>query len=188
MTTAAAPAARTGRPHWLLFLGLAATVVILDQISKAWIVANMTPGEAIEIVGTYVRLVFSQNSGGLFGMFSGNAVLFGAISILVIALIIAFHGRSAPSRATSIALGLLLGGAIGNLTDRFRHGFVVDFVDLGIGSWRWYTFNLADAAISAALVSLIVLAIWPQVGEWIDRIGEKPAPVGPGPEERPADG
>ena len=196
------------RPHWLIFFGLAAIIVVLDQLTKAWIIANITPGEAIQIVGDYVRLVFSQNSGALFGMFRDNALIFGAVSIGVIALIVGFHGRSAPSRATSIALGFLLGGALGNLLDRLRHGFVVDFVDLGIGDFRWYTFNVADAAISIAIVSLIVLAVWPAVGEAIDRIGEPPAadeagdadgvvptqveevqsPGVPGPGERPVDG
>jgi hypothetical protein len=63
----------------------------------------------------------------------------------------------------SVTLGLLLGGAIGNLLDRFRLGYVVDFVDLGIGTFRWYTFNVADAAISLSLVLLVLLAIKPEL-------------------------
>jgi signal peptidase II len=117
-------------------------------------------------------LVLTQNAGALFGLFQDNALLFGLISTVVIGAIVVFHARSAASRATSIALGLLLGGALGNLIDRFRLGYVVDFVDIGIGDvFRWYTFNVADAAISAAIVSLIVLAIWPGVGESIDHLG-----------------
>jgi len=59
----------------------------------------------------------------------------------------------------SVALGLLLGGAVGNLIDRFRFGYVLDFVDLGIGALRWYTFNVADAAISASILLLLLTAV-----------------------------
>jgi signal peptidase II len=61
----------------------------------------------------------------------------------------------------SVALGLLLGGALGNMTDRFRYGYVVDFVDLGVGDLRWYTFNVADAAISCAILLLLLSAFLP---------------------------
>ena len=60
----------------------------------------------------------------------------------------------------TVALGLLLGGALGNFTDRIRYQHVIDFVDTGIGDWRWYTFNVADSAISIALLLLIVLSIF----------------------------
>ena len=159
---------RLRRPHWAVFLGLAVTIVVLDQLSKAWVVANVSPGEVVELIGSYLRLIYTENNGGLFGLFRGNALLFAAVSIGVVALIVAFHARSAPSLATSIALGLLLGGAIGNLIDRLRFGFVVDFVDMGIGDIRFYTYNVADAAISTAIIVLIVLALFPGVGEAID--------------------
>ena len=67
---------------------------------------------------------------------------------------------------TTIALGLLLGGAIGNLIDRLRYGYVVDFVDMGIGQWRFYTFNVADAAITTAIVLLLAMAVFPRIGDW----------------------
>jgi signal peptidase II len=180
----------TGRPHWLIFLGLAAIVIVLDQLSKAWIVANISLGEFIDILDGYLRLIYTKNNGAIFGMFRDNALLFAAVSIGVVALIVAFHGRSAPSRSTSIALGLLLGGAIGNLIDRLRYGSVVDFVDMGIGDLRFYTYNVADAAITTAIVALIVLALFPGVGEAIDRLGSG-APAAADPplgDERPADG
>jgi signal peptidase II len=173
--TAASPVASsaTGRPHWTVFLGLASAIVVADQLTKAWVVANIEPGEAIRVVGDLLRLVHSQNTGALFGLFRDNAILFGAASILVIALIVAFHGRSGRSLATSILLGLLLGGAVGNLIDRLRLGYVVDFVDAGIGDLRFYTFNVADAAISTAIAGLILLAIFPGLGEAVDRLGRR---------------
>jgi len=164
------PAAASTRAHWLVFLGIAGTVVVLDQIAKAWLVANVSPGEVVEVLGDWVRLIFSQNSGALFGLFRDNAVLFGIVSLAVIGLIVAYHGRAGRSLYMSIALGLLLGGAIGNLVDRLRIGYVVDFIDIGIGDWRFYTFNLADSAISLAIVLLIGAALFPV----LTRLGERP--------------
>lgn len=151
------------RPRWLLFLGLAAAVVALDQLSKAWIVASIQPGESISVVGDLVRLIHSRNSGGLFGAFQDAAPVFAVVSVGVIGLIVWYHGRSGPSWYLSIALGLLLGGAIGNLIDRIRYGYVVDFVDAGIGNIRFYTFNLADAAISCALLLLVLASVRPSL-------------------------
>ena len=153
----------TGRPIWPIFLGLAATIIVTDQLTKAWIAASIPPGESISVVGDYLRLVHSQNTGALFGLFRESAILFGLASIVVIGLIVAYHARSGRSRYMSVALGLLLGGAIGNLIDRLRLGYVVDFVDAGIGSVRWYTFNVADAAISFAIILLFAASLWPGV-------------------------
>jgi signal peptidase II len=153
----------TGRPIWPIFLGLAATVIIADQLTKAWLVSVLAPGESMPVVGDYLRLVHSQNNGALFGLFRESAILFGLASIVVIGLIVAYHARSGRSRYMSVALGLLLGGAVGNLIDRLRLGYVVDFVDAGIGAFRWYTFNVADAAISFAILFLIAAALRPSL-------------------------
>lgn len=158
---------RTGA-HWFVFVGTAGLVMVLDQLSKAWLVANVSPGEVVNVVGEYVRLVFHQNSGALFGLFRDNAVVFGIVSLGVVGLIVAYHARADRSLYLSIALGLLLGGALGNLIDRLRLGYVVDFVDIGIGDLRFFTFNLADAAISTAIVMLVAAALLPS----LPKIGE----------------
>ena len=156
------------RAHWTVFLSLAVVVVVLDQLTKAWLVANFRPGQVADVVGDAVRLVFSQNSGALFGLFRDQALLFGLVSLGVIGLIVAYHGRSGRSLYLSIALGLLLGGAIGNLIDRLRLGYVVDFVDVGIGNLRFYTFNVADSAISTSIVLLLAVAIVPNLARIVD--------------------
>jgi len=156
--------ARTaGRPAWAMFLGLAATVVALDQLTKGWLTSFLGPGESIDVIGDLVRLVHGQNNGGLFGLFSGQALPFAAVSLVVVGLIVAYHARSGRNPYLSVTLGLLLGGALGNLIDRLRLGYVVDFVDAGIGDLRWYTFNVADAAISFAILLLLAASIWPSV-------------------------
>jgi signal peptidase II len=152
--------ARAGA-HWGVFLGIAIIVVLVDQLTKAWLVANVAPGEVLRVVGDAIRLVYHQNTGALFGLFRDQAILFGLISIGVIGLIVGYHARSARSLYLSVALGFLLGGAIGNLIDRLRLGYVVDFVDIGIGDLRFYTFNVADSAISTAIVLLVGVALIP---------------------------
>ncbi len=152
--------------RWALFAGIAIVVVVLDQLSKGWIVANLDPGEAMVVLGEWLRLVHGQNSGILFGMLPQSAPIFAVVSIGVTALIVVYHAKAGNGIVTTIALGLLLGGAIGNLIDRLRYGYVVDFVDMGIGSWRFYTYNLADACITTSIVLLVVMAVFPRVAEW----------------------
>ncbi len=136
--------------------------MVLDQLTKAWIVANIALGQVVDVVGDLVRLVITRNNGALFGLFSSSATLFA----------IGQPGGPRPDRRgitpgrrrsllLSIALGLLLGGAIGNLIDRLRLGYVVDFVDIGLGNLRFFTFNVADSAISLAILLLLFLAVRP---------------------------
>ena len=164
-----------GRPIWPIFLGLAAGIIVADQLTKAWIRATIAPGASVSIVGDYLRLVHSQNNGALFGLFRESAILFGLASIVVIGLIVTYHARSGRSPYMSVALGLLLGGAIGNLIDRLRLGYVVDFVDAGIGNVRWYTFNVADAAISFAIILLVLAALRPSL---VEKSRQQSAPDG----------
>ena len=150
--------------RWGLFIAIAVAVVIVDQLTKSWLVANVQPGGAIEIAGDWLRLIHGRNDGGLFGLFGGSAAVLAIASLGVIGLIVAYHARSKPNVVLSIALGLLLGGAMGNLIDRIRFGYVIDFVDAGIGTLRFYTFNVADSAISIAILLLILLALFPALG------------------------
>jgi signal peptidase II len=156
---------RASARAWPLFIGLAVAVVVVDQATKALVTGALQPGESRPILGDLVRIVFSQNSGALFGLFKDNAAMFGIVSLVVIGLIVAYHSRTAGSTYMTVTLGLLLGGAVGNMLDRLRLGYVVDFVDGGIGNVRWYTFNVADAAISVAILLLFVAAIRPSLAD-----------------------
>ncbi len=171
---ASAPDDAPGRAsrQWVAFLGLAAGILIADQLSKAWVVATVSFGSVLPVFGDYVRIWTVHNTGALFGLFRDQAVLFAALSIGVVALIVWFYGRSVVTNGwfATLALGLLLGGAAGNLADRLRLGYVVDFVDMGVGDMRFYTYNVADAAISTALVLLFLMAFWPSRSRpWITR-------------------
>jgi signal peptidase II len=146
--------------RWAVFGGLALAVVIVDQVTKAVVARTFPIASTTEVFGDFVRIVPGANSGAIFGLFRDQAWLFAILSLGVLALIVVSHARSADAGSLmSIALGLLLGGAVGNLIDRFRVGYVLDFVDMGIGSLRWYTFNVADAAISISIVLLLVTSI-----------------------------
>jgi signal peptidase II len=172
-------AARPARRHWALFAVLALAVVVADQAAKAIVTRSLAPGQSVDVVGDLVRIVFGQNSGALFGLFKDNAVMFGVVSIAVVALIVAYHARSATSLYLTVTLGFLLGGAIGNMIDRLRLGFVVDFVDVGIGPTRFYTFNVADSAISLAILLLFVAALRPSLVDGGARSGGSPATIAP---------
>jgi signal peptidase II len=174
----AAAVAPRARPRWASFITIVAVVIVLDQLSKAWIQANVVPGTAIRLVGDELRLIVSANTGALFGLFRDQAGLFALFSLGVVAVIIGYEARAGRSRYLTVTLGLLLGGALGNLADRVRLGHVVDFVDAGIGDLRFYTFNVADAAISAAILLLLILAIRPSLADTVDPRSEVVEPGG----------
>lgn len=154
---------KIGQPLWAPFIGLVALVVALDQLTKSWIEAELSGGRVIVYLDGALRLVYSQNNGALFGLFRGQVLVFALLSLAVIAMIVTFHARAGRSPYMTLTLGLLLGGAIGNAIDRFRLGYVIDFVDGGLGRARFFTFNLADASISAAILLLFAMAIWPSL-------------------------
>jgi signal peptidase II len=165
-TPVVTPAARrtpTRAGRWFVFGSLAVAVVIVDQATKAVVTSALVPGQSVSVVGDLLRIVFGQNTGALFGLFQDNALMFGVVSIAVVGLIVAYHARAGASPYLTVALGLLLGGALGNMIDRLRLGYVVDFVDAGIGTVRFYTFNVADSAISLSILLLIIAAIRPSL-------------------------
>ncbi len=149
--------------RWLVFFGIAALVVVVDQLAKAYVVANYPLGQPVEVVGDWLRIWYIHNTGALFGLFRGQAGIFALVSVGVVALIVWFHGRTAANGGllVTIALGLLLGGALGNFIDRVRLDYVVDFVDMGIGSLRFYTYNVADSAITISILLLLLSAFLP---------------------------
>ena len=168
-----APATRTADTwrgpsigRWIAFAAIAIGVLVVDQASKAWVTGTLDVGEGIELLGEWLRIVHWRNSGALFGLLPQSAPIFAVVSLGVVALIVLYHQRAGRGYLTTVALALLLGGAIGNLLDRLRFGSVVDFVDMGIGQWRFYTYNAADAAITTAILLLIGMAIVPRLAEW----------------------
>jgi len=167
---APAPAVRAwrhpSRRRWVLFVAIAAGVVVLDQLTKTAITTSLVPGQPVELLGNWLRFVYWTNSGILFGMLPQSGPAFAVVSMVVVGLIGVYHAKAGRGLVTTVALGLLLGGALGNLVDRLRYGAVVDWVDMGIGEWRFYTYNVADAAITTAIVLLLAMAVFPRLADW----------------------
>ena len=111
------------------------------------------------MIGDWLRIDLYHNNGGLFGLFQGSAVIFAFVTVAVVAILVALEiGSGWRSWLVTVTLGLLLGGAIGNFIDRLRFGYVIDFADIGIGTWRFpYIFNIADAAVTVSILLMIVI-------------------------------
>ena len=115
-----------------------------------------------QLIGSLLQVIRGENSGGLFGLLQGSAPLLALLSIGVIVALVIYHERERLPRVTplTVGVGLLIGGAIGNLIDRLAFGYVLDFIDVGVGTLRFWTFNIADAGISLGIVILLVDTLW----------------------------
>ncbi|MGW0036041.1 signal peptidase II [Gordonia sp. NPDC003376] len=148
------------RPVLLVLAAIAGTVVVLDILTKTWAVKTIVPGDPVHIIGDAVTLRMVRNSGAAFSMAEGYTWVLTLIALAVIAVIIRFSGRL-RSAWWMLGLGLVLGGALGNLVDRiFRapgvlRGHVVDFISVG---W-WPVFNVADSAVVCGAILLVVLSL-----------------------------
>lgn len=139
-----------------LFL-VAFFVVVLDQISKGWIQRSLYPGQSTPEDG-FVRLTYVTNTGAAFGLFPDQTMMFIIVAALVIGAIIVYYRYMPYNGFVFMAsLGLQLGGALGNLTDRLRHGYVIDFIDFRF----WPVFNLADSAIVVGVAILAYFILIP---------------------------
>lgn len=146
--------------------GFALLIIVLDQLSKAWIlglpdVASITqipPGYVFaDILPPYLRFTFVQNTGVSFGLFGGGEARWGlAIFSIIVSAGLAWWATQTHRRLLVTAIGFVMGGALGNVIDRVRFGYVVDFIDFsGTGVFPW-VFNIADSAITIGVVLLIL--------------------------------
>lgn len=152
------------RGKWVFLLGVALFVIALDQVSKAWIVANLELYEVwapIPALSDYFTIIHITNTGAAFGLFQGGSVVFQIIALVVVAIILYFYRElTNESWLMRLALGLQLGGAVGNLIDRARQGYVVDFLDFQLSeALDWPVFNVADSSIVIG-VGLLLLLMW----------------------------
>ncbi|MFO8102110.1 MAG: signal peptidase II [Dehalococcoidia bacterium] len=138
----------------------AVIVVTIDQITKFFVRSNMDLSESIPAEGRF-RLTYSTNSGSIFGLSLDATFLLVMAPVIIMAILwLYFYYLPPSSRFLRCGLGLLLGGAIGNLIDRFRAGEVTDFIDIRLwGDFHWAAFNVADAAITAGIVMVIYYLI-----------------------------
>jgi len=147
----------------MLTRGLAAAiaVVILDQLSKAAVLgffAKHALGNG-ETVTSFFNLALTYNRGMSFGLFNNgaglNALLFSLVAAAIVAALV-YWLRRVASPFLAVAIGLVIGGAVGNVTDRIRLGAVVDFLDFHLGTLHWPAFNLADSAICVGVAAMLL--------------------------------
>lgn len=138
-----------------LFLVAAASIIALDQLTKLWVRSNSAllppSGES------FLNLVYRENDGAVFGLLPGQGSLLIATTIVVLIIILLVrHYLASKTALSNVSLGLLFGGATGNLIDRLRRGYVVDFIDLRLwDDFHWPAFNFGDAAIVAGIILFI---------------------------------
>jgi signal peptidase II len=165
-----APSSEPGEPtvrrpparHRVLFLVVAGGWILVDQLSKSWAVARLPDGD-IDVVGS-LRLNLAYNSGASFSMGDGYGRWIALVAVVIVGLLV-WQGLQATSRLTAVSLGMIVGGALGNVVDRavregrggFLGGSVVDFIDL---QW-WPVFNVADVGVVVGAILLVVSSLLP---------------------------
>ena len=154
------------RARALPLLGVAALVYAADQLSKNWVVENLPEGESVPVLGEFLQWHFVRNPGAAFSLAEGATWLFTLLAVLVVGVLI-WQIRRIGSRSWAVFFGLLLGGVLGNLTDRlfrepgFPVGHVIDFI---LTPWMWLGFNpaiynVADIAIVSGMVLFVLLSL-----------------------------
>ncbi|MHB1297707.1 MAG: signal peptidase II [Gemmatimonadaceae bacterium] len=151
------------------FLSIVLGIVVLDAITKLLAVDRLSPAYVPHpVFGDAVRLTLVYNPGAAFGLHLGpwSRWIFTALTLVALAVLWRMYRASAPGERTKVvAIAMVAGGAIGNLVDRLRSSRgVVDFLDVGVGAWRWPTFNVADIAVSCGAV-LLAIVLWREEDE-----------------------
>ena len=150
--------ARLGKPAMALIV--VGVVLVLDVLTKMWVLQSFALGESVPVLGDFFRLTYTHNRGAAFGIHVGEySRPFFLVLSLVALTVLAFLYRSTPAtdRLRLFALSLVAGGALGNILDRLRfERGVVDFLDVGFGAHRWPIFNVADSAVSTGAVLLLI--------------------------------
>ena len=140
------------------YLGLSLLVIVLDQLTKLWILANFQYGDNVPVT-SFFNLVYARNSGAAFSFLAGaggwQRFFFIGIALGASVLIVYLLRKHAAERGFCFALSLILGGALGNLIDRVRFGYVVDFLDFYYAAYHFPAFNVADSAITLGAAWLI---------------------------------
>ncbi len=140
------------------FFALALVVLAFDQITKYYIKAHIGPFDVINVT-SFFNIVYAENTGSAFGMFKSFGSLF--FVIVSTSAVIALSIMIMKDAGNRISYSLLLGGAAGNLLDRFLRGYVIDFLDVFAGTHHWPAFNVADSALSLGIILLLYKAVFP---------------------------
>jgi len=163
------------KPEIRPYLAVVFAIILVDQLTKIYINAKYTFGHSQQILGDFLSFTFVYNSGGAFGLNFGSFWFYTILSIVAIAVILVYFLKTPDKqKIAKFCLAVVTGGAVGNLIDRIAHGQVIDFIDVNIPDiiirpftllsfnfpgfelYRWYIFNIADAAITVGLIGFII--------------------------------
>ncbi len=159
---------------------VALCVVLLDQATKEWVRGAFSLHESVPVIPGFFHLTYIRNTGAAWGMFSGQNVALSVLALVMLAALVVFRRKILPpGRVHRVVLGLLCGGIAGNLFDRLRLDYVVDFLDFFVRGSHFPAFNVADSAICVG-VGIYVL------GTLLAKSPETALPAGEKPPETPA--
>ena len=141
-------------------------VIVLDQLTKFWVVQSFNLYESLPVIPGFFNLTYLTNTGAAFGILAGHptwwrqAFFIGVAVIALVAIVFMYRHLKNESVWYEISLAFIAGGAVGNLIDRVRLGSVVDFLDVYIGTHHWPAFNVADSAITVGVTVFLVMNIF----------------------------
>ena len=145
------------------WVGLAIFLAVLvgDQATKLWVEQTFSLGESVPVFRPWFALTYVRNQGAAWGMFQGAQLFLGGIGVAACVLLVLFRrALFGVGRGVWPVLGLLLAGILGNVIDRFRLGYVVDFIHVYWGAWHFPCFNVADSAICLAVAGLLLCQVF----------------------------
>lgn len=147
------------RQYWRIPAIVFTVIVVLDRITKWWIDTNLGPveGTSMPVLPPWLYLTYVKNTGVAFGLFQGMPHFFTVMNILIsLGAMYMYRYQMNHTIVTQLAMGGILGGAIGNIIDRIRQGFVTDFVHV---TWFPGIFNVADSAITVSIIALVIVSL-----------------------------
>lgn len=148
---------------YLLFIVPALTILLLDQVSKWLVINHLDPHQILSVISGFFNIILVKNRGMAFGIFSQTRsgfyyyfLISTTIAAIVVILFFFFYWIKRNQKWLTVGLSLILGGAIGNLIDRVRFGYVIDFLDFFLKDYHWHTFNVADSAVTVGTFWLLI--------------------------------
>jgi lipoprotein signal peptidase len=145
-------------PKWSRWLLVSFGVIVLDQLTKLWVAAVFQLGDKLAVLPSF-NLVLAYNTGAAFSLLADaggwQRLFFSAVAVVASVVIVHLLRRHSGQKLFSLALALILGGALGNLVDRVAYGHVIDFIQVYWRDWYWPAFNVADSAITVGAALLV---------------------------------
>jgi signal peptidase II len=143
----------------LYFFPIFLFVLVLDQFTKRMIIRSMFYGDSKNIIGSFVRFTYIRNPNSVFGLRVGGSGVSTTLTIIAFIFVISLFFKS-DTKFSLVSLSFIIGGALGNLTDRLLYMEVIDFIEVGARGWYWPTFNVADSFVTIGLILLVIYFVF----------------------------